>query len=372
VSSYKTDCLGSTLSALVLNSPTHLDLKTQNNPNQVGFWGLDDTSSIPKVQTRHQPNRNIGCSTGPCDRSFFNRYNWVDEPPLLYESSESQRNFCFLGSSHSRFMYKVRQLMDLLAVLTLAISHLLLQMFNEVFQTYNMSSTNKGYHSSDLRLASRWGGLGGAHYQNTQKKNCTTMVIASGQWALSRLSVNPDKWIRQMKKIVDDIHNNSNMTIILRNVHYHSLGFTILSCPPQDWRLPYLIDVYNEKLAELAETHPAFKKEQNMFIDTNAVVGAVWDTWEDWNHVTLKVGSPEARYMLNKMSGDKSSTTSTLADYLPSGSESGLSYGMSVPGASTLQLLLFLLLSVFLVYRRMGKKNWKIHFWKWRKHVVKR
>jgi hypothetical protein len=29
-------------------------------------------------------------------------------------------------------------------------------------------------------------------------------------------------------------------------------------------------------------------------------------------------------------------------------------------------------LSVFLVYRRMGKKNWKIHFWKWRKHVVKR
>jgi hypothetical protein len=259
-------------------------------------------------------------------------------------------------------MYKVRQLMDLLAVLTLANSHWLLQMFNVVFQDHNMSSTNKGHHSSDLQFPGRWGGLGGGHYQNTQYNNCTTMVIAAGQHPLSLFTVDPDTWIIQIKRIVDDIHNNSNMTIILRNIHYHSLGFTILSCPPEDLRLPYLIDVYNEKLAELAETHPAFKKEQNMFIDTNAVVAAVWDTWEDWNHVTLKVGGPEARYMLNKMSGDKSSTTSTLADDLPSGSESGLSNGMTVPGASTLQLLIFPLLAFFLVYRRIRRKKIKIYF----------
>jgi hypothetical protein len=152
-----------------------------------------------------------------------------------------------------------------------------------------------------------------------------------------RVAIDPDTWIRQMKTIVDNIHNDSNMTNILRSIHYHSLGFTILSCPPKDWRLPYLIDVYNEKLAELAETHPAFKKEHNMSIDTNHVVGAVWDTWEDWNHVTTKVGNPEARYMLNKMSHDKSSTTSTPADDLPSGSESDMLHKMSGDKSNTTQ-----------------------------------
>jgi hypothetical protein len=219
------------------------------------------------------------------------------------------------------------------------------------------------------------------------------MVIALGQWALSdavkKKPIDPDTWINQMKTIVDDIHNNSNMTIILRSIHYHSLGYTILSCPPEDWRLPYLIDVYNEKLAEFAEKHPAFQKEHNRFIDTNPVVGAVWDTWEDWNHVWFKVGNPEARYILNQMTGDTSSTnTSTLvAEDLPSGSESGLSNGMPVPaGASdygvlvplskritgeveggmlpeyTFQLLLFSLLPMYLlVYLRRRKKCLKIY-----------
>jgi hypothetical protein len=240
-------------------------------------------------------------------------------------------------------------------VLTLANSHFLLQSFNLVFQTHNMTTT-KGLHTHDLKRPGSWHGPRAKPYQSTQDNNCTAIVIASGQYALFDRPFSPATWFRQIKNIVDDIHYNSNMTIILRSIHLHSLGFTLLSCPLGDWRLPYLTEVFNEKLAELAETHPAFEKEQNMFIDTTPVVGAVWDTWEDWNHVTSKVGVPEARYILNKMSGNKSSTTptpaydlSSRADDVSSWSESGM-----LPGYK-FQLLLSLL--VFAVYFRMKRRN---------------
>jgi hypothetical protein len=56
-----------------------------------------------------------------------------------------------------------------------------------------------------------------------------------------------------------------------------------------------MVDVYNEKLREFASRHPAFQKGQkHQFIDTNPIVGVIWDLSQDWCHIHYSEGIPEA------------------------------------------------------------------------------
>jgi hypothetical protein len=66
--------------------------------------------------------------------------------------------------------------------------------------------------------------------------------------------------------------------------------------------MPYLVDVYNEKLSMLHASHRAFREAKNRFIDTNKVVGVVWDTANDFNHLGEKAGVAEAIYILDEIS----------------------------------------------------------------------
>ena len=71
--------------------------------------------------------------------------------------------------------------------------------------------------------------------------------------------------------------------------------------------MPYFVDIYNDKLKNLTFYHPAFREAKNRYIDTNQILDPVWDTPEDFNHYSEKVGRPEAIYLLNKMFGSDES-----------------------------------------------------------------
>ena len=73
------------------------------------------------------------------------------------------------------------------------------------------------------------------------------------------------------------------------------MGDVYSSCPPQDWRYPPVIDGYNSIIQSLSDQY------NFPFLDTNAIVGPMWDSGNDWCHLNRQVGLPEAFYLLGQM-----------------------------------------------------------------------
>jgi hypothetical protein len=56
-----------------------------------------------------------------------------------------------------------------------------------------------------------------------------------------------------------------------------------MMCPPEDFRFSYMVDAYTEKLREMTSRHPDFpKRQKHQFIDTDPIVGVIWDMTPYW------------------------------------------------------------------------------------------
>lgn len=76
---------------------------------------------------------------------------------------------------------------------------------------------------------------------------------------------------------------------------YNPMGDFITACPPLDWRSPLVIDMYNDILRRLCKS---FKIP---LIDTNDIIGIMWDRAEDWCHFRDVSGDMETIYILDRI-----------------------------------------------------------------------
>ena len=84
-----------------------------------------------------------------------------------------------------------------------------------------------------------------------------------------------------------NIQNSSSST--------NPLGMRHGSCPSEDWRNPPNIDMYSQVTRKVA-------KEFNMpFLDTNFIIGTLWDSGKDWCHYNDFVIDVEKVYILDRM-----------------------------------------------------------------------
>jgi hypothetical protein len=94
--------------------------------------------------------------------------------------------------------------------------------------------------------------------------------------------------------IISKCHDDDLSLFQIHN-SYNPLGDAHTTCRPHDWRYPPLIDEYNSIIDSLC-------KEYNVsYIDTNDIVGPLWDSGSDWCHQSQKVNQVENIYMLSKM-----------------------------------------------------------------------
>jgi hypothetical protein len=75
---------------------------------------------------------------------------------------------------------------------------------------------------------------------------------------------------------------------------YNPIGDIIGSCPPKDWRSPRVIDMYNTIEKRVCD-------EYGMpWIDTNDIMGIMWDRAADWCHYDDVSSDMEAKYILGR------------------------------------------------------------------------
>ena len=70
------------------------------------------------------------------------------------------------------------------------------------------------------------------------------------------------------------------------------MGDVYSTCPPQDWRYPPIIDEYNAIIQSICNDYDL------PFMNTNEIVGPMWDSGDDWCHLHGKVAIVEAYYLL--------------------------------------------------------------------------
>lgn len=122
--------------------------------------------------------------------------------------------------------------------------------------------------------------------------NCTAVVLGIGSWIAGYPDGRPhllDEFKSEMTKVIVGMVNMTNAFV--QSIHYHPLSDILTTCPPVDWRSPRVIDMYNEILRQVCD-------EQGVpFIDTNFMLGPIWDSANDWCHFNMVGGGEEAMYI---------------------------------------------------------------------------
>lgn len=170
---------------------------------------------------------------------------------------------CFIGRSHS-LKYK----------LISETIHPLLVKKDKIFSRLQ-------FQYVDMRLFSCWD-----NSSFTEPiSSCSVGVVGMGQWAAAVVKLGYKKpygakeFRAAMVELVHKFQDYPGTKFYLRSIHHNGLRWMKLTCPPTDWRVPYLIDEYNRELKNLSI------ENKIPYIDTDPIVRPMWDACYDFSHL---------------------------------------------------------------------------------------
>jgi hypothetical protein len=239
------------------------------------------STAIQPLYTRFQPQ---GCKSGPerqpsedqlerchgsIDLSRFTPYSlqW-DTDELKQKIVNTTSKICLIGASHSGVM---------------------MNYLNKIVKR-RVTVANSNFPYDVTRKV----------VEDLKRKGCQKIVIGVGQWSAGWPEDEPTlfpAYETQMSTLLENIQDIGGITIFLRSIHYNAIGDKIGGCPPADWRSPPVIDGYNRILKRVSKN---FGVE---FIDTNAIIGPVWDSAPDWCHYRNEAGEKDALYIAGRVLG---------------------------------------------------------------------
>lgn len=225
------------------------------------------------------------CSV-PADLTRFNAYEFqwlnathtgLDKKYLLNSAKEFK--VCIAGFSHSRHITK----------------HI----------------ANGGYERDNKNLRVYWAKAGypsqiSDDYSRAEfvNNNCTQIILGLGQWP-GHEGMDFTEFNHTMKLAIDNIVKSftdieQTIEVFMRSIHLMPIGDSTGKCGrKRDFRAPFVIDGYNKVLKELSDQYDDHVK----YVDTNFIMGAMWDSAKDWCHVGSVPGAAEALYLLREATG---------------------------------------------------------------------
>ena len=253
---------------------------------------LRSSSQAALLSTRYQRKGCGGyCRATPTELIPFNQYDWADgpeyhhlltkifqnssmQPSVLDKSSKNMKkieanndvvNFCFVGASHSKELKNHANQLNLK---------------NFIFLAY--------YSQYPVQFKP----------QDLIDMECSYVVIGYGQWmaGLSGIPYQARQYENELKRVVTEVkqlQRTTNMQVFFRSMNCNGYGARVTACPPLDHRLPPVVDLYNSILRNVS--HHA----QVEYIDTNHIMGPMWDSAIDFQHPKGRVYTAEVHWILH-------------------------------------------------------------------------
>uniref|UniRef100_A0A7S2LT61 Uncharacterized protein n=1 Tax=Leptocylindrus danicus TaxID=163516 RepID=A0A7S2LT61_9STRA len=256
--------------------------------NPIGAWYFEGDERPKQVYTRYQPaecfqltdNIPVSCNNmAPLDLTRFDPYKFkfASDLDLKDHLKGKEGRVCYVGASHG----------NMLAYHTSKI-------LNEI-QNINVTVDYCGHCKGKLFVAKY------AEYltkpsviRKIIKKNCTKVVIGTGQWDASSQEGHPTSFkdyeshLKVAMELLLSMLGQNNIELYFRSTHYIPINAKTSACPPIDWRNPPVIDKYNEITKRLCKFYNI------TLFDTNDIVGVTWDRAKDWSHLNNTSGKIEA------------------------------------------------------------------------------
>eukprot|EP00563_Minutocellus_polymorphus_P018624 CAMPEP_0197722258 /NCGR_PEP_ID=MMETSP1434-20131217/5010_1 /TAXON_ID=265543 /ORGANISM="Minutocellus polymorphus, Strain CCMP3303" /LENGTH=278 /DNA_ID=CAMNT_0043307379 /DNA_START=1118 /DNA_END=1954 /DNA_ORIENTATION=+ len=249
------------------------------------------SKTLQPVYTRYQPTCPPGsdpsCIDAASTESFMNyNFAWPREldPALLLshmrnlsmDNTTSTHDFnpkkvCFMGASHTR------------------------EIRNHLYSVFGARTIDSVAAFDDKAKYTEYVQANAETF--VTKSGCDSLVIGVGQWPAGWPGGRPqlfDEYKKNMESMLLSLvilkdkleeNNTGNSTqkalkLYLRSMHYNALGNTCTACPPTEWRNPFVIDGYNAIAKQLALE----SMDRVEFIDTDFIIGPMWDSPGDWCH----------------------------------------------------------------------------------------
>lgn len=252
----------------------------------LGYWKSSSNDHYPMF-TRYQPhdcrgdNRRAERCLQASSVTQFDSYQFVYVDDVLINDEEtihskaidktSVTKLCLVGDSHSEAMTGEMTLwLRKWNILNVVVYHI----------------RAKYPHDIDTSFISH----------NITNQNCNNILIAVGQWSAGRTATPFPQYKVEIMEMISRFKDLRVTNFNLRAIHYNPLGDEKTTCPPEDWRWPPVIDMYNDIIHNLSISMDV------PFLNTNFIIGPMWDSARDWCHYKFSFASQsEALYMLGQL-----------------------------------------------------------------------
>ena len=252
--------------------------ETSLNQSIEVYWkGLPDAFRHPTF-TRVQPH---DCSRADESKRCNGNLEWKKFYEFQYTAPIQQlqstnMRICLIGNSHSRLMT---------ASLKIFIER------NELFNNLQVTQWPAGYPKEVTRDFIQ---------KYFEVDNCTHVLVAVGQWPASYDQGHPlllGAYHQDIRALFQRLQNElpHHVSIYARSIHSIPLRKRVSYCPPKDWRHPAVIYGYNLVIQKACQEYGI------EYLDTSLVTTPMWDTSEDWNHLSAYVSDREAQAVLGDM-----------------------------------------------------------------------
>uniref|UniRef100_A0A7S1C2A9 Uncharacterized protein n=1 Tax=Corethron hystrix TaxID=216773 RepID=A0A7S1C2A9_9STRA len=245
------------------------------NDGNVGRWVSKGKRS--PLQTRFQPRkcppsikRKRCIEATSVERFLPYMFEWDDIRLDERDNTDSFEKVCVLGDSQARQIEIDMHKLDVSNIVTMYISLEYPVDFTDFFQ------------------------------QSIIGNSCTKVVANFGQKPASFQEEHPwlfSEYEQKMQNFLSlkGLFTRHNVDLFVRSVNYIPISFRTGACPPVDWRSPPVIDQYNTIIRKVCAMHMV------TFIDSNFIIGPMWDRSDDFNHYKDEAGDASARYILNRV-----------------------------------------------------------------------
>ena len=319
-SKHRVSTLGSSVNILAKDGvstsvPLWANQRLVSNAN--GARTIDRKESLLDVKsigfrpmyTRYQPFCPQGsdptCATAADTTPFLNyTFFWPQhsDPKILLSNqlslnvTQNERSrVCFMGASHTR---EIR-------------NHLYSVFGDKIIDSvaaFDVEARYTDYVEANAKMF--------VEKHTFEKHTCTSLVIGIGQWPagwpegrpqlFNEYKNNMEGMLQHLIKLKHNVEQNNSgqpsspgktLKLYLRSMHYNALGNSMTGCPPREWRNPFVIDGYNGIAKQLTLEFMGSVE----YIDTDFIIGPMWDSPDDWCHYRNEAGKQDALYLLARV-----------------------------------------------------------------------
>jgi hypothetical protein len=229
----------------------------------------------------------VSFSNGVIDYTAeFAAYEYAAPPSFIQSLPQNNQTVLFVGASHVRYL--ISQVAQIYYNMTYGT--------DGCIENHAVEKKNSRFNFTQLKFADQWLRQKPEHVLDHVGTNFDKYILLLGHWDAGyprKKPTMPRFFLKALMGIIELLEKltKPGAEIFVLSVNQHPPGIKMLI--NQDWRVPPMIDAYNEAIWSQVEVELPVKSSKSFrfrnhprtyFVDNTDIMDPVWDSATDWYH----------------------------------------------------------------------------------------